>query len=137
VLNRLGHLEQARLLGQRARPADPVDRPVARRRDQPRAGVAWHPVARPALRGDRERLLRGFLGEIEVAAEEADGRSEDAAPLVAEDLFERGYHSWMGRISIAPPMLAAGTLAATSMAASRSLASRVKNPSSASLVSTY
>jgi hypothetical protein len=28
-------------------------------------------VARPALRGDREGLLRGFLGEIEVA-EEAD-----------------------------------------------------------------
>jgi hypothetical protein len=42
---------------------------------------------RPALGGDREGLLRGFLGEVEVA-EEADQRSEDAAPLVAEDAVE-------------------------------------------------
>jgi hypothetical protein len=42
---------------------------------------------RPALRGDREGLLRGFLGEIEVA-EEADEGSEDAAPLLAERLFQ-------------------------------------------------
>jgi len=41
----------------------------------------------PALRGDRERLLVGFLGEVEVA-EEADQAGEDAAPLVAEDLLE-------------------------------------------------
>jgi hypothetical protein len=45
------------------------------------------PVAGPALRGDRKRLLGGFLGEVEVA-EEADQRREDAAPLVAEDLLE-------------------------------------------------
>jgi uncharacterized protein YndB with AHSA1/START domain len=43
--------------------------------------------ARPALGGDRERFLRGFLGEIEVA-EEADQARQDAAPLVAEDLLE-------------------------------------------------
>jgi len=77
---------------------------------------------RPALGGDRERLLRGFLGEVEVA-EEADQRSEDAAPLVAEDPVEDGYRSTSGRISIAPPMLAAGILAASAMAASRSSAS--------------
>jgi hypothetical protein len=46
-------------------------------------------VARPALRRDRERLLRGFLGEVEVA-EEADERSEDAAALLAERLLEDG-----------------------------------------------
>jgi hypothetical protein len=51
------------------------------------AGVGWHPVAWPALGGDRERLLRGFLGEVEVA-EEADEGSEDAAPLLAERLLE-------------------------------------------------
>jgi hypothetical protein len=34
-----------------------------------------------------ERLLRGLLGEVEVA-EKADQGREDAAPLVAEDLFE-------------------------------------------------
>jgi hypothetical protein len=44
-------------------------------------------VARPALGGDRERLLRGLLGEVEVA-EEADERGEDAPPLVAERLLE-------------------------------------------------
>jgi hypothetical protein len=47
-----------------------------------RGSIPW-----PALRRDRERLLGGFLGEVEVA-EEADERSEDAAPLLAEDLLE-------------------------------------------------
>ena len=83
------------------------------------------PVPRPALGGDREGLLSGFLGELEVA-EEADQRSEDLAPLLLEDPVEDRYHSWIGRTSIAPPMLAAGTLAATSIAASRSSASKMK-----------
>jgi hypothetical protein len=51
------------------------------------AGVRRDPVARPALSGDRERLLRGLLGEVEVA-EEADEGSEDASPLLAECPFE-------------------------------------------------
>jgi hypothetical protein len=38
---------------------------------------------RPALRRDREGLLRGLLGEVEVA-EEADQGGKDAPPLVAE-----------------------------------------------------
>jgi hypothetical protein len=50
-------------------------------------GVGGDPVPWPALGGDGEGLLRGFLGEVEVA-EEADERSEDAAPLLAEDLLE-------------------------------------------------
>jgi hypothetical protein len=49
--------------------------------------VVGSAVARPALGGDRERLLSGFLGEVEVA-EEADERSQDAPPLVAERLLE-------------------------------------------------
>jgi hypothetical protein len=49
--------------------------------------VVGSAVARPALGGDRERLLRGFLGEVEVA-EEADERSQDAPPLVAKRLLE-------------------------------------------------
>jgi hypothetical protein len=84
---RFGDFEKARLRGQRPIAADAIDGPVARRRHQPRAGAGGDAVSRPALRGDRERLLRGFLGEVEVA-EEADERSEDAAPLVAEDLIE-------------------------------------------------
>ncbi len=85
-------------------------------------GLAGSSVARPALRGDREGLLRGFLGEVEVA-EEADQGSEDTAPLVAEGLLEDRYHSTIGRTSIAPPMRAAGIRAASSIAASRSSAS--------------
>ena len=87
-------------------------------------GLAGVAVARPALGGDRERLLRGFLGEVEVA-EEADQGGEDAAPLVAEDLLEGvRYHSTIGRTSIAPPRRAAGIRAASSIAASRSSASK-------------
>jgi hypothetical protein len=89
VPHRLGHLQQAGLRGQRAVAADAVDRAVAHRRDQPRGRVGRRAVARPALGGDRERLLRGFLGDVEVA-EEADERSEDAAPLLAEGLLEDG-----------------------------------------------
>jgi hypothetical protein len=85
--------------------------------------IAWYAVGRPALRSDRERLLRGFLGEVEVA-EEADQRGKDAAPLVLEDLIDQ--RSTTGRTSTAPPMLAAGTRAASSIAASRSSASRKK-----------
>jgi hypothetical protein len=87
VLHCLGHLEQTRLRGQRAIAAHAIDGAVARRRHQPEARVGWDSVPRPALRGDREGLLRGFLGEVEVA-EEADQCSEDACPLVAEGLLE-------------------------------------------------
>ena len=64
-------------------------------------GVLGRAVAWPALRRDRERLLGGFLGEVEVA-EEADQRSEDAAPLIPEDPLDQ--RSTTGRTSIAPPM---------------------------------
>ena len=51
----------------------------------------------------RERLLSGLLGEVKVA-EEADQGGQDAAPLLAEDLFERRYqYTSEGRISTAPP----------------------------------
>ena len=86
-------------------------------------GCVGHAVARPAFRGDREGLLRGFLGEVEVA-EEADQGREHVAPVVAERLLEVRYHSTSGRTSIAPPMLAAGIRAASSIAASRSSASK-------------
>jgi hypothetical protein len=57
---------------------------VARGGDEPGAGVRRRPVSGPALGGDRERFLGGFLGEVEVS-EKADEGGEDAAPLVAED----------------------------------------------------
>jgi hypothetical protein len=84
-----GRLEQPGLLGERAVAADAVDRAVARDRDQPGARVVGRPVARPALGRDRERVLGGLLGELEVA-EEADQGRQDAPPLVAEGLLEDG-----------------------------------------------
>jgi hypothetical protein len=46
---------------------DPVDRAVASGRDEPRAGAGGSTFARPPLCRDRERVLSGFLGEVEVA----------------------------------------------------------------------
>ena len=86
------HLEQPGLRPQRAVAADAVDRRgcAPSSSSQPRR-VRGRAVARPALGGDRERLLRGLLGEVEVA-EEADQRSEDAPPLLAEDARSRISH---------------------------------------------
>jgi hypothetical protein len=80
-------------------------------------------LARPALGGDREGLLRGFLGEVEVA-EEADQRGEDPAPPLVEGAVEDRYPPISGRTSIAPPSRAAGIRAASAIAASRSSASK-------------
>jgi hypothetical protein len=66
-------------------------------------GLLGDAVAWPSVGGHRERLLRGFLGEVKVA-EEADQGGQDAAPFLAEDLFERRYqYTSEGRISTAPP----------------------------------
>ena len=137
VLRGLPHVEQANLRRERAIAADAVDRAVARGGHQPGARVGRRPVAGPALGGDRKRVLRGFLRELEVA-EEADQDREDTPPLVAEGARHRPgsvraramatvavdrYHSAIGRTSTAPPMRAAGTRDASSIAASRSSAS--------------
>jgi hypothetical protein len=83
----LRYVEQSGLRLERAIAADAVDRAVPARRDKPGVRVGRCPASRPALGSDRERLLCGFLGEVEVA-EEADQAREDAAPLVPEDLLE-------------------------------------------------
>ena len=125
VLRCLRHLEQPRLGRQRPVAPDAVDGPVARRGHEPHRRVVGDAVARPALRRDGERLLGGLLGEVEVA-EEADQGSEDASPLVAEGLLEDRYHSTIGRTSTAPPRRAAGMRDASSIAASRSSASKIR-----------
>jgi hypothetical protein len=127
VLQGFLRVEQADLRREGAVAADAVDRAIARSRHQPCARAGGRPIAGPALGGGRERLLGGFLGEAEVA-EKADQHGEDAAPLVAEDLLEGAYpcHSTTGRTSTAPPMRAAGTCEASSIAASRSSASKTK-----------
>ena len=67
--------------------AQGVDRPVARGDRQPSARVGRNAVTRPALRGDRERLLGGLLSEIEIAEETDQGR-ENTTPLIVEGLFQ-------------------------------------------------
>src|SRR5215207_6651011 len=135
VLRGLPHVQQADLRRERSIAANAVDRAVARGGHEPGARIVGRPVAGPALGRDRERLLGGFLGEVDVA-EEADQVGEDAAPLVAEDPFEDCYRSTTGRTSTAPPRRAAGMRDASSMAASRSSASNRSQPPSASLTVT-
>jgi hypothetical protein len=79
----------AQLLRVRALAPEAVDCAIAGGGDEPGARALRRAVSRPALGRDRERLLSGLLGEVEVA-EEADQGGEDASPLVAEDLLEDG-----------------------------------------------
>jgi hypothetical protein len=81
-------LKEADFLRERSLAANPVDRAVASSREQPRRGVLGHPISRPPLGRDRERLLRSFLGEIEVA-EEADERGKDVPPVLSEGLLQQ------------------------------------------------
>ena len=104
--------QQVDLSGQGALPADPVDRPVAGGRHQPRAGIGRRPRCGPALRGDRERLLRRVLGLVEVT-EEPDQRGQYPAPLGPEDLLERVQRATTGLTSTTPPNRVTGTRAAT------------------------
>jgi hypothetical protein len=90
VLRGRRNVEQPRLRRQRLLAADAVDRPVARRRDQPCALVRGLAVTRPALGRQRERLLSGFLGEVEVA-EEADQVRENATPVLLEGLLDQRF----------------------------------------------
>ena len=122
-----GHLrdvEQSCLLRKRALAPDPVDRPVPGNRGEPGNRVDRDALALPALRRDRERLLSGLLGNVEVA-KEADQRGQNATPVFTEDVLE-GYRSTTGRTSTAPPSRAAGMRPATSIAWSRFSASNTK-----------
>src|SRR5262249_33663502 len=117
--------EQRELRLERAVTAQAVDRSVLRRRDEPGAGIRRDAVTRPALGGDRERLLDGVLGEVEVA-ERADQERDRAAELLAECLGARvrgsSSKTTTGRTSI-EPCCAPGMRAAIASASSASFAS--------------
>src|SRR5262249_50705303 len=97
--------EQRQLRFEPAVTAQAVNRAVLRSRDDPGAGIRRDAVSRPALRGDRERLLDGVLGEVEVP-ERADQDRDSAPELLPECLGDRvrGYSSktTTGRTSIEP-----------------------------------
>src|SRR4051794_28052079 len=136
VLGRLRDLEQTGLREQGALAADPVDRAVPGRRQEPRSRIRRRPVPWPPLRRDRERLLGGLLRKVEVA-QEADQRRKDTPPLVAEDRLQVGSaqtRSTIGRTSTAP-VRAAGMRAATAIASSRFSASSRKKPPRTSFAS--
>jgi hypothetical protein len=71
----------------------------------------------PALERARNGVLKGVLGEVEVA-EGADQARQNTPPLGAEDALELVQCSTTGRTSIAPPFRAAGIFAANSIASS-------------------
>jgi hypothetical protein len=88
-------LERRLAPGPAALAADPVDRAVARRGDDPRRRVGRRAIARPALEGDEERVLDGLLGAIEVAedAREQRDRLPRLAPEQAVDEDVAGIRS--------------------------------------------
>ena len=95
--------EQLGLARERPLAPEPVDRAVARGRDDPGARVARHAVARPALERDREGVLHRVLGELEVA-EDAGEDGDCTAPLLADRpaSIVGGQCSISGRISTEP-----------------------------------
>ena len=102
----LGTREQLGLACEGLLTADPVDRPVARRCDDPRAGVRGRAVARPPFGCDEECVLYRILGEIEIAEDAAEDR-DAARPLIPVGTVELVYSryselSCTGRISTVP-----------------------------------
>ncbi len=118
--------EQLGLAGERLLAPDPVDRAVARGRDDPRARARRRTVSRPALGGGDEGVLYRVLGEVEIAEDAAEDR-DAARALVAVRTGEVVYApfpewSTTGRTSTVPPA-ASGTRAAHSIASSSESAS--------------
>jgi len=99
--------EQFRLARERLLPADPVDRRVPGRCDDPGAGIARGSVVRPTFSGADEGVLYRVLGEVEIAEDAAEDRDR-AGALVAVGADELLYEATsasritMGRTSMWP-----------------------------------
>jgi len=116
-------LEQPALGVERPLAPQAVDGAVAPGGHEPGHRVLRRPVTRPPLGRDREGLLRGFLGEIHVTEDAAQG-SQDAASLAPERTLDQKPSSvgtsTNGRTSTAPPSRIVGIRWANSNASSRS-----------------
>src|SRR5439155_3596484 len=103
----LGAGKELGLACERLLAADPVDRPVPRRRHDPRARIRGNAVTRPSLRRPDERVLHRVLGEVEVTEDAAEDRDR-AGALVAVGAGELLYEATsasritMGRTSMWP-----------------------------------
>jgi hypothetical protein len=100
----LGVLAGAGLL-----PADPVDRAAPGGGDDPPGRARRQPVDRPPGDGDGERVLHGFLGQVDVP-EGADERGDRTAVFGAEharDLLGHGRVTRSARPAAAAPRSAA------------------------------
>jgi hypothetical protein len=101
----------------------PVDRSKPSGRNQPGPRAGRRAFYGPALDRRRERILKRFLGEIEVT-EEANQGGENAAGFRAVDRLDRVYgwsNSMIGRTSTMP-CFAPGIRDATCTASFRSFA---------------
>jgi hypothetical protein len=94
--------EKLQLAGQGALAPDAVDRPVARRPQQPPHGVERLALAGPELGGHREGIGGRLLGQIDVA-EVADQGRDQPAPVLAKSVLDQPGRPITGRISTAPP----------------------------------
>src|SRR5205085_1382961 len=79
--------EELGLPRERLLAADPVDRPVARARDDPSARIAGHACARPSLDSCCVGVLQRILGELEVTEDAYENR-EGTTPFLPKDRFD-------------------------------------------------
>ena len=116
--------EQLGLARERLLAPDPVDRPVARGRQQPGPRVGGGAVAWPALERGGEGLLHRVLGELDIAERAGEDR-ERAPPLLAEDGFdyEPSSSKTITGLTSTEPWRAAGIFAAQPIASSSESAS--------------
>ena len=126
----LGDLRRSRgLLAPHLLPAQPVDRTVPRRREEPGGRVVGHAALRPGPKRLLARLVPGLLGQVEVvrhADQGRDGASRVVAVGPLDGCIDGGHPpSMTGRTSI-EPVRAPGIRDAASMAASRSSTSTRK-----------
>ena len=82
--------DQRLLLAQDGLPAEPVDRPALRRREDPAGRLGRDAVARPAVERDGIGVLDGLLRAVDVAAQRAGEDRDRAAELRAEGAGDRG-----------------------------------------------
>jgi hypothetical protein len=87
----------------------PVDRPVARGRDDPGGGIVGQPALGPALERDQERVLDRLLGAVEIAedaGEDGDRLSRLAPEQTVDENALRSRQDAAAEPALAPDSIA-------------------------------